>query len=48
MFGLGIGLFCLPANAPGQARVVMATYGVTYALQVGVCSLCCDLLCLVG
>lgn len=48
MFGLGIGLFCLPANAPGQARVVMATSGVTYALQVGVCPLsaviCCVLL----
>jgi hypothetical protein len=48
MFGLGIGLFCLPTPAPGQARVVMATYGVTYALQVGVRHLsaviCCVLL----
>eukprot|EP00887_Chlorella_sp_A99_P008007 scaffold12.g8007.t1 len=33
MFALGALVLLLPADAPGQARVVMGTFGVVYALQ---------------
>ena len=35
LFALGGAFLLLAPQAPGQGRVAMATFGVTYALQVG-------------